>query len=150
MLSIADTAPDFSAQDQHGKLLTLAGLLERGRLVLYFYPKDFTPVCTAQVCAFRDAASELAELGVNVVGVSGDAVASHVRFAAKHGVSFSLLSDPEHRIIKAYGATWPLFGRIRRVTYVIGTDRHILGAFNHELSAEKHLNDVKRVLSAAG
>lgn len=148
MLSVADSAPDFSGQDQHGNRLTLGGLLERGRLVLYFYPKDFTPVCTAQVCTFRDATSELAELGVNVVGVSGDDVASHLRFAEKHGASFSLLSDPEHRIIKAYGATWPLFGRIRRVTYVIGTDRRILGAFNHELSAEKHLNDVKRVLDA--
>jgi len=63
-------------------------------------------------------------------------------------VSFSLLADPEHRIIKAYGATWPFVARIRRVTYVIGSDRRILGAFNHELSAAKHLSDVKRALES--
>jgi len=148
MLSIGDKAPDFSGKDQHGKAVTLSSLLERGKLVLYFYPKDFTPVCTAQACTFRDATSDLAELGSNVVGVSGDTAESHERFAQKHSVPFSLLSDPDHRIIKAYAATWPLFGRIRRVTYVIGTDGRILGAFNHELSAAKHLSDVKRLLSA--
>ena len=147
MLAVGDTAPDFSGEDQHGKQVALGTLLERGRLVLYFYPKDFTPVCTAQACTFRDAASDLAELGTNVVGVSGDAAESHVRFGEKHRVPFSLLSDPDHRIIKAYGATW-LFGRIRRVTYVIGPDRRILGAFQHELSAAKHLSDVKRLLTS--
>jgi peroxiredoxin Q/BCP len=148
MLAVGDKAPDFSAEDQHGEQISLGSLLERGRLVLYFYPKDFTPVCTAQACTFRDAASGLAELGTNVVGVSGDSSASHVRFGERHRLPFSLLSDAEHRIINAYGATWPLFGRIRRVTYVIGTDGRILGAFKHELSAEKHLNDVKRVLAS--
>jgi peroxiredoxin Q/BCP len=147
MLSVGDIAPDFSGTDQNGKSISLSSLLERGKLVLYFYPKDFTPVCTAQACTFRDAASELAALNSNIVGVSGDTAESHQRFGSKHGVPFSLLSDPDHRIIKAYGATWPLFGRIRRVTYVVGTDRRILGAFRHELSAEKHLTDVRRVLA---
>src|SRR3954469_15499286 len=117
MLSIGDSAPDFSGTDQHGKPLALTPLLERSKLVLYFYPKDFTPVCTAQACTFRDATSDLAELGTNVVGVSGDTAASHERFGQKYGVPFSLLADPDHRIIQAYGATWPFFGRIRRVTY---------------------------------
>jgi thioredoxin-dependent peroxiredoxin len=148
MLVVGDTAPDFSGIDQNGKQVSLGALLERGKLVLYFYPKDFTPVCTAQACTFRDAASDLAELGSNVLGVSGDTAESHGRFGEQHRVPFSLLSDPEHRIIKAYGATWPFFGRIRRVTYVIDTNRRILGAFNHELSAAKHLSDVKRVLGS--
>jgi thioredoxin-dependent peroxiredoxin len=146
MLKIGDTAPEFSGQDQHGKAVTLGSALERGKLVIYFYPKDFTPVCTAQACTFRDATSDLAQLGSNVVGVSGDNAESHARFGSQHNVPFSLLSDPEHRIIKAYDATW-LFGRIRRVTYLIGTDRRILGAFHHELSAAKHLSDVKNLLA---
>ncbi|HWZ89970.1 MAG TPA: peroxiredoxin [Polyangiaceae bacterium] len=146
MLAVGDTAPDFSGTDQHGKAISLAALLERGKLLIYFYPKDFTPVCTAQACTFRDASSELAALGANVVGVSGDSAESHARFAEKHSVPFWLLSDPDHRIIKAYGASW-LFGRIRRVSYVIGEGRRILGAFHHELSAAKHLNDAKRLLS---
>jgi peroxiredoxin Q/BCP len=149
MLKVGDLAPEFSAQDQHGRSVTLAGLLERGRLVLYFYPRDFTPVCTAQACTFRDASSELGSLSANVVGVSGDPVDSHQRFAEKHSVPFSLIADPERRIIKPYRALIPILNHTLRVTYVIDTKRRILGAFHHELSAAKHLADVKRALEAA-
>jgi thioredoxin-dependent peroxiredoxin len=149
MLKVGDVAPEFSAQDQHGNTITLAGLLERGRLVLYFYPKDFTPVCTAQACTFRDASTELSSLSANVVGVSGDAIDSHRRFADQHSVSFSLIADPERRIIKPYRASLPIINHTLRVTYVIDTNRRILGAFHHELSAAKHLADVKRALQSA-
>ena len=149
MLKVGDVAPEFSAQDQHGQTLTLASLLERGRLVLYFYPKDFTPVCTAQACTFRDASSELSTLSANVVGVSGDVLDSHQRFAEKHSVPFSLIADPERRIIKPYRALLPIINHTLRVTYVIDTNRRILGAFHHELSAKKHLDDVKRALESA-
>ncbi|MEO6601723.1 MAG: peroxiredoxin [Polyangiaceae bacterium] len=146
MLKVGDTAPEFTAQDQRGESLTLSGLLARGRLVLYFYPKDFTPVCTAQACTFRDASTELSTLSANVVGVSGDKEESHQRFSERHGVPFSLIADPERHLIKAYGALSRIFNRTLRVTYVIDTNRRILGAFHHELSATKHLNDVKAVL----
>jgi thioredoxin-dependent peroxiredoxin len=149
MLKVGDLAPEFSARDQHGKTITLAGLLERGRLVLYFYPKDFTPVCTAQACTFRDASAELRSLSANVVGVSGDALDSHQRFSETHGVPFSLIADPERRIIKPYKATIPIINHTLRVTYVIDTNRRILGAFHHELSAAKHLDGVKRALESA-
>jgi len=150
MLKVGQIAPDFSTVDQNGQPVSLSQLLSAGRLVLYFYPRDFTPVCTAQACTFRDAAVELSELKANVVGVSADPVESHQRFGKEHAVAFPLLADPERKIIKAYGATWPLIGNIRRVTYVIGTDRRILAAINHELSADKHLRDVRSALSAAG
>ena len=149
MLKVGDLAPEFTAQDQHGKTITLSSALERGRLIIYFYPKDFTPVCTAQACTFRDASGGLAELGATVIGVSGDNSDSHQRFSDKHSVPFSLLVDPERRIIKAYGASMPILNRTLRVTYVIDTNRRILGAFHHELSAAKHLNDVKQALEAA-
>jgi len=149
MLKVGELAPDFTAQDQHGKTITLTGLLERGRLVLYFYPKDFTPVCTAQACTFRDASTELGALSANVVGVSGDPVDSHQRFADEHSVPFSLIADPERRIIKPYRASVPIINHTLRVTYVIDTNRRILGAFHHEFSAAKHLEDVKRALEAA-
>jgi peroxiredoxin Q/BCP len=148
MLKVGDLAPEFSAQDQHGKTLTLGSLLERGRLIMYFYPKDFTPVCTAQACTFRDASDGLSALGATVVGISGDSADSHHRFSDKHGVPFSLLADPERHLIKAYGASMPILNRTLRVTYVIDTNRRILGAFHHELSAAKHLSDVKRALEA--
>ena len=149
MLKVGDLAPEFSALDQHGNTVTLAGLLERGRLVLYFYPKDFTPVCTAQACTFRDASSELSSLSANVVGVSSDVVDSHQRFGEKHSVPFSLIADPERRIIKPYRASIPIINHTLRVTYVIDTNRRILGAFHHEFSAAKHLEDVKRALESA-
>jgi thioredoxin-dependent peroxiredoxin len=149
MLKVGELAPEFTAQDQHGKTITLAGLLERGRLVLYFYPKDFTPVCTAQACTFRDASTELSSLSANVVGVSGDAVDSHQRFSEKHSVPFSLIADPERRIIKPYRANLPIINHTLRVTYVIDINRRILGAFHHEFSAAKHLDDVKRALESA-
>jgi len=148
MLKVGDLAPEFTAQDQHGATLTLASLLARGRLVLYFYPRDFTRVCTAQACTFRDASPDLTELGANVVGVSGDPADSHQRFGAEHRVPFSLIADPERRIIKPYGASLPIISHVLRITYVIDTNRRILGAFHHELSASKHLDDVKRVLEA--
>ena len=149
MLKVGDTAPEFTAQDQYGVTLTLGSLLARGKLVLYFYPKDFTPVCTAQACTFRDASSELGTLSANVVGVSGDKEESHQRFAQKHSVPFSLIADPERRLIKLYGAAMPILNRTLRVTYVIDTDRRVLGAFHHELSAAKHLKDVKALLQGA-
>ena len=150
MLKVFDLAPDFTAQDQHGNTVTLAGLLEHGRLVLYFYPKDFTPVCTAQACTFRDAAEDLAALSANVVGVSGDTAASHQRFGTEHRVAFSLIADPERRIIKPYKASLPIINHTLRITYVIDVNRRILGAFHHELSAAKHLSDVKRALETKG
>ena len=146
MLKVGELAPEFTAQDQRGNALTLAGLLAKGRLILYFYPKDFTPVCTAQACTFRDASTELGTLSANVVGVSGDKEESHQRFAEQHSVPFSLIADPTRRIIKAYGASIPILNHTLRVTYVIDTNRRILGVFHHELSAAKHLSDVRAVL----
>src|SRR5260221_4720681 len=148
VLSIGDTAPDFEGVDQSGNRLTLDGLLKDSAIVLYFYPKDFTPVCTAQACLFRDSSSELAEQGVRVVGVSGDDTESHARFAGAHHVPYPLLSDPDTKIQKAYEARHLLGLATRRVTYVIDQNKKIRGVFHHELSAKKHLSAVKEVLAS--
>jgi len=102
MLNIGDKAPDFALPDQHGETVRLADFAGR-KLVLYFYPKDSTPGCTRQACAFAGAAKDFEEKGVAVVGVSKDSVASHVRFAENNGLNFMLLSDPEKEAIQAYG-----------------------------------------------
>lgn len=146
MLAVGDSAPDFEGLDQDGAQTTLGGLLEQGKLVLYFYPRDFTTVCTAQACIFRDADETLTKLGAQVVGVSSDTVDSHRRFARKHNVQFRLIADPDLTIIKAYDVNRWLLGIAKRVTYVIGRDRRILGVFHHELSAQKHLDDVRKLL----
>lgn len=102
MLQIGMKAPDFTLNDQNGNPITLSDL--RGqRVVLYFYPKDNTPGCTRQACAFAGAYGEFRERNVTVIGVSKDSVASHVKFAEKYDLPFILLSDPDRIAIEAYG-----------------------------------------------
>ncbi|HVU59982.1 MAG TPA: peroxiredoxin [Candidatus Saccharimonadales bacterium] len=100
-------APDFHLSDQNGVMHSLADY--RGTwLVLYFYPKDDTPGCTTEACSFRDARELIAQLGgAEVAGVSKDSVASHKKFVTKHHLNFTLLSDPDHRVIAAYGSWQP-------------------------------------------
>lgn len=124
MLEKGMKAPDFALQDQHGKTVTLSDFLGT-KVVLYFYPKDNTPGCTRQACAFAGLYREFEKKGVKVVGVSKDSVASHVKFAEKYGLPFTLLSDPELEAIQAYGV-WQekkLYGKVSmgvvRTTFII-------------------------------
>jgi peroxiredoxin Q/BCP len=148
VLAVGDRAPDFTTTDQSGATVSLDDLVRDNVVVLYFYPRDFTPVCTAQACTFRDAESELAAEGARVVGVSADSGDSHARFATKHRVGFTLLSDPEKALQKAFGARQLLGLLAKRVTYVIDRNKTVRGVFHHELSAEKHLDAVRKVLKS--
>ncbi|MCS7067377.1 MAG: thioredoxin-dependent thiol peroxidase [Meiothermus sp.] len=106
MPNVGDPAPNFSLPDQEGNTHTLSNY--RGRwVVLYFYPKDDTPGCTKEACNFRDEKGRLEELGAVVFGVSADPVESHRKFHGKYGLNFPLLSDPDQKTIRAYGA-WGL------------------------------------------
>ena len=102
MLEIGSAAPDFTLADKDGALVSLSDFRGR-RVVLYFYPKDNTPGCTRQACAFAGAYQAFQTKGVEVIGISRDSVASHVKFAEKHGLPFVLLSDPTRQAIEAYG-----------------------------------------------
>ena len=124
MLNIHDKAPDFTLLDQRGNAVSLSDFRGR-RVVLYFYPKDNTPGCTRQACAFAGAFAEFEERGVVVIGVSRDSVASHVKFAEKYNLPFILLADPEREAIEAYGV-WQekkLYGKVSfgvvRTTFII-------------------------------
>lgn len=143
-------APDFDLPDHAGTRQTLPGLLRDGPLILYFYPADFTPVCTAQACFFRDAASELASAGLRVVGISGQDGASHTRFREVHRLGFTLLADASLTVTKAYGALG-LFGvlpfGLRRVTYLITPDGLVKDRIASDLRLAKHTEFVKRAIS---
>ena len=102
MLSAGMQAPDFALSDKDGNVVHLSDFLGR-RVVLYFYPRDNTPGCTRQACAFAGAYEAFKEKNVVVIGVSRDSVASHVKFAEKYDLPFILLSDPERQAIEAYG-----------------------------------------------
>ena len=102
MLKLYDQAPEFTLTDKNGHPVSLSDF--RGKkVVLYFYPKDSTPGCTRQACAFAASYAAFREKNVEVIGISKDSVASHVRFAEKYGLPFVLLSDPERQAIEAYG-----------------------------------------------
>lgn len=101
MLEVGMKAPDFSLKDQNGDAVSLSDFLGK-RVVLYFYPRDNTPGCSRQACAFSGAYEEFRSLDVAVIGVSKDSVASHVKFAEKYSLPFTLISDPELEAIKAY------------------------------------------------
>ena len=112
-------APAFEAQDQHGNLVRLSDFQGKSAVVLYFYPKDDTPGCTAQACSLRDGFSAIQAAGAVILGVSADTSQSHKAFAEKFHLPFSILADPDKRIIEAYGVKMPLLGFAKRVTFLI-------------------------------
>ena len=136
-------APDFNLKDQNGDVKTLADYAGRW-VVLYFYPRDDTPGCTTEACNFRDSRDAIAEYGnAAVIGISKDTVKSHAKFASKHNINFTLLSDEDHKVIEAYGS-WSekkFMGRtytgIMRDTYIINPGGQIVKEYKG-VSPAKH------------
>ena len=130
MIEVGMKAPDFTLYDKDGREVKLSSFLGK-RVVLYFYPKDNTPGCTRQACAFAGAYARFREMAVEVVGISKDSVSSHVKFAEKYNLPFILLSDPERVAIEAYGV-WQekkMCGKLSmgvgRTTFIIDADGNI-------------------------
>jgi thioredoxin-dependent peroxiredoxin len=117
-------APNFTLSDQHGTQHSLSEYAGKW-LVLYFYPQDETPGCTAEACAFRDGREDLAAMGAEVVGISADTVESHAAFAENHELNFTLLADPKKIAIKAYGTYDEATGKTRRFTFLITPEGNI-------------------------
>jgi thioredoxin-dependent peroxiredoxin len=146
-------APAFALPDGDGTTVTLDDLISRGNLVLYFYPKDMTPGCTTEACAFRDTLGGIKALGALVVGISADPPQSHRKFADKHTLSFPLLSDTTNRVTRLYGVykKKSLYGRefmgIERTTFVIDRDGVIRKVFP-KVRVDGHADEVVKALKA--
>ncbi len=113
-------APAIEAQDQHGTLVRLADYQGKAAVVLYFYPKDDTPGCTAEACSLRDGFAAIQAAGAVILGVSADSSQSHRAFAEKYHLPFSILADPDHHIIDSFGVKkFPVLGYASRVTFLI-------------------------------
>jgi thioredoxin-dependent peroxiredoxin len=144
-------APDFSTTDQSGKKITLKDY--RGKkVVLYFYPKDDTPGCTKEACAFRDHFAEFKQLGVEVLGVSVDTEKSHKSFAEKFKLPFTLLADTDKKIVNAYGV-WgekSMYGRkymgTNRVTYLINESGYIAAVFP-KVKPQEHAEEILALIA---
>lgn len=135
-----DDAPDFRAASQTGEAVHLSDF--RGRtVVLFFYPRDESPICTKEACAFRDAYEEFVRAGAVVIGVSGDSVDSHQTFARQHQLPFVLISDPNGEIRSDYGIR-KTFGLLPgRATFVIDRDGTIRHVFSGQFVAQRHVEE---------
>ncbi len=134
MLQVGDQAPDFTGPSGDGQELRLSDYAGH-KVALYFYPKDDTPGCTAEACSIRDHWEGLQEAGIMVIGVSPDSVSSHQKFAAKHDLPFSLVADPEKKILETYGA-WgekKMYGKtfmgVKRTTFLMDESGTIVKIF---------------------
>ena len=133
-IQVGDKAPDFTLPSQSGEPVRLHDRLGERVVVLYFYPKDDTPGCTAEACAFRDSHEVFTDVGAEVIGVSSDSVDRHAAFADRHKLPFTLLSDQGGQVRKSYGVPAVLRLLPGRVTYVIdraGTVRHVFNSMTH-------------------
>jgi peroxiredoxin Q/BCP len=145
-IGVGDQAPDFTLPSQAGEPVRLSDRFGERVVVLYFYPRDNTPGCTAEACAFRDSHEVFAEAGAEVIGVSSDSADRHLAFAGKHDLPFTLLSDAGGRVRKSYGVPAVLGLLPGRVTYVIdrqGTVRHV---FNSMTNIGQHVGDALAVV----
>jgi len=150
MLKKGDKAPGFTLPDQQGKLRKLADLLGGEALILYFYPADFTPGCTREACDLRDLHTQILGAGLRVVGISPQSAESHRKFRDEHSLPFTLLSDEDKSVIRAYGVDGPLGIGVRRATFLIDAKQKILDAVLADLRIGRHREFVEAAIAARG
>ena len=138
-LAVGDRAPSFTAVLQDGGHFDSASVIGKKAVVLFFYPKDNTPVCTKEACAFRDSYEAFAAAGAEVIGVSSDSAASHQAFATKHRLPFPIISDHDRALRKLFGVRNPLGVIPGRVTYVIDRQGVIRLVFSALFASDEHV-----------
>ena len=138
-VALGEQAPDFTLPSNFGEEVSLSDFRGKKAVVLFFYPKDGTPVCTKEACGFRDTYEDFVEAGAVVIGVSSDSLESHKSFAAKNRLPFILLSDSEGSLRKAFGVQKSLGFMPGRVTYTIDKNGVVRDIFSSPMSAEAHV-----------
>lgn len=147
MLKAGDVAPDFEAADCRGRSVQLSSFRGR-RVVLFFFPRAFSPACTLEVRNFRDHHERITAAGAELIGVSVDRAERNCKFAEDEGLQFTLLSDPSRALSERYGVVWPVLRIDRRATFIIDANGVIETVIHHEVQVYRHLEDVLERLAA--
>ena len=145
-LQIGDKAPHFILESTSGEDFHFYQEMKGKSCVLYFYPKDFTSVCTAEACEFRNHFDDFKEMDVPVIGISRDSIKTHLDFKKQYQLPFDLLSDTDGKVCKAYKALVPVIGVPKRITYLIGPDHKVKVAHSDMFTAKKHISSVLKEL----
>jgi len=145
MLKVGDRLPEFEAQTTEGCPIRTSALLGKP-LVVFFFPKAFTPGCVREAKAFRDEYPLITRRGARILGVSTDALDAQCRFAEWAGVPFPLVADASRSLSKLFGVCWPILGVAKRVTFVTDAGGVVRSVFRHELFVDHHIADVRRAL----
>jgi peroxiredoxin Q/BCP len=144
-LKVGDKLPNFKAKDTNGNLFDSQDYIGKQALVIYFYPKDETKVCTAQACSFRDNYEEFKDLGAEIIGISADSVQSHFKFKSKFNLPFILLSDNDKKLRKLFGVENDFLIIPGRQTFVVDKNGFIIMVFN-SMSGTIHIEKALKVL----
>ena len=143
---VGDQAPDFTLPTATGEMISLSGFRGRADVVLFFYPKDNSPVCTSEACSFRDSHKAFGDAGAEVIGISSDSPESHRRFADRLRLPFLLLSDGDGSVRERYGVPRTLGVLPGRVTYLIDREGVIRHIFSSQFQPASHVSEALRVL----
>jgi peroxiredoxin Q/BCP len=135
-LTVGDTVPKFSLKNQNDSLINISDYIGKKILVIYFYPKDESMVCTKEACTFRDSATEFSKAGALVIGINSGTVESHKEFQQKHNLPFILLSDPDNKVMQMFGVKNSIISD--RVTFVVDLTGQIVFTFNSLIHGSEH------------
>lgn len=146
-IEVGSTIPHFELKDQFGKDFNIDSVLGKKNLVIYFYPKDDTPGCTKEACSFRDQFAIFEDADAIIIGISGQSVESHLKFANKYNLNYTLLADEGNNVRKLFNVPSNLFGLIPgRVTYVVNKQGEVIFMFNSQSNAEQHVDETLKIL----
>jgi peroxiredoxin Q/BCP len=146
-IGVGSTIPSFTLKDQNGSLFNVDLVKGKKNLVIYFYPKDDIPGCTKEACSFRDQFDVFTQADALIIGISAQSVQSHLEFASKYRLNYTLLSDEANQVRKLFGVPTNLFGLLPgRVTYIVNKEGKVVFVFNSQIQAEKHIEEALRIL----
>jgi peroxiredoxin Q/BCP len=146
-IKVGSVIPEFSLPDQNGNIFEIKSVFGKKNLVIYFYPKDDSPGCTKEACSFRDQFEVFNEANAIIIGISGQSVESHLLFASKYRLNYTLLSDEKDKIRKLFGVPTNLLGILPgRVSYVVDKTGKVVYIFNSQTQATRHVDEALRIL----